>query len=181
MIIALAGRRIDEPDAKTPSFPLAAVPIVRERVRKFLEQQRASVLVSSAACGADLVALEEAGALGLRRRVVLPFAPKRFRKTSVIDRPGDWGPIYDCVLAEVEGRDDLLVLDCSGEEQCYAAVNSAILDDAVALAKAAGEHAMAAIVWDARARGREDLTRAFMHEARSRNLPLSQIATTVAE
>lgn len=181
MIIALAGRRIDVPDAETPGFPLAAVPVVRERVRKLLDEQQATVLVASAACGADLVALEEAGALGLRRRVLLPFAAERFRQTSVVDRPGDWGPIYDRVLAEVEERGDLLILDGSGDEQCYAAANSAILNEAIALAQSAGERAVAAIVWDARSRGPEDLTQAFLEEARSRDLPVIEISTTVGE
>ena len=49
-----------------------------------------SVLVCSAACGADLIALQAAGRVSLRRRIVLPFEPSRFRDSSVVDRPGDW-------------------------------------------------------------------------------------------
>jgi hypothetical protein len=65
--------------------------------------------VRSAAYGADLVALEEAGKLGIRRRVVLPFAKERFAK-HVVDRPGNWGEVYDHVIADVETRGDLIVL-----------------------------------------------------------------------
>ena len=32
------------------------------------------------------------------RYVLLPAQPEQFRKTSVTDRPGDWGTLYDKVL-----------------------------------------------------------------------------------
>jgi hypothetical protein len=57
-VIALAGRRIDAIDAKAARFPLQAVPLVRERVSDLLQREHAKALVSSAACGADLIALE---------------------------------------------------------------------------------------------------------------------------
>ena len=68
------------------------------------------VVVSSAACGADLLALEQAGGLGLRRRVVIPFDRERFRAGSVVDRPGDWGGLYDSILDAVGAQGDLVVL-----------------------------------------------------------------------
>ena len=59
--IALAGRRVDAADASEPRFPLASVPLVRDRLHAFFTERPAAALVSSAACGADLVALEVAG------------------------------------------------------------------------------------------------------------------------
>jgi len=94
-VVALAGRRIDLPEAPVPRFPLENVQEVGRRVCEALYEMHAVALVCSAACGADLVALEQAKHLGLRRRVVLPFAPERFRETSVVDRPGNWGSLYD--------------------------------------------------------------------------------------
>jgi hypothetical protein len=44
------------------------------RLRRFFHEQEASALVGSAACGADLLALEIAGELSLRRRVILAHA-----------------------------------------------------------------------------------------------------------
>ncbi len=73
MIVALAGRRIDAEAAQTASFPLANVARVRQELHDLLVKLKPLALVSSAACGADLLALDEAGALGIRRRVVLPF------------------------------------------------------------------------------------------------------------
>jgi len=68
-----------------------------------------------------LIVLSEAGSLGLRRRVVLPFEPKRFRETSVVDRPGDWGTIYDQVIDQVETNGDLVVLGKTDQDDPYAA------------------------------------------------------------
>src|ERR1039458_2039548 len=73
MIFVLVGRRIDLPDAETVRFPLRNVGLVRNRLFALLERQPAGTLVCSAACGADLLALEAAGQLGWRRFVILPF------------------------------------------------------------------------------------------------------------
>src|SRR5215471_3104187 len=90
-VVALAGRRIDVVGETNPRFPLECVPVVRERIREVLQKTRARVLVCSAACGADLLGMEVARELGMGVQVILPTARRTFRKTSVVDRPGDWG------------------------------------------------------------------------------------------
>lgn len=176
MIIALAGRRVDSPEAKDTRFPLLNVGIVRERVRALL-QENAAALVSSAACGADLIALSEAGKLGLRRRVVLPFERPRFRETSVTDRPGDWGPLFDEVLDAVEAAGDLVVLRAGSDDEAYALANRAILDESLALAKTAHQPVRAVLVWDGKSRGDHDLTEDFGVEARKRGMPVTDVPT----
>jgi hypothetical protein len=185
-VVALAGRRVDPPDAGTPRFPPGNVGLVRGRLRLFLEDRRAAALVCSAACGADLLALEAAGALGLRRRVVLPFAPGRFRETSVVDRPGDWGPLYDRVVEAARRAGDLVVLEAAGEgAPAYAAANARILEEALALAGGAvsggapvpAGAALAAIVWEGRPRGPDDATQQFAELARGRGLAVEEVLT----
>jgi hypothetical protein len=46
----------------------------------------AANVVSSAACGVDIIASEVASEIGLRRRIVLPFARDLFHETSANDR-----------------------------------------------------------------------------------------------
>ena len=81
MIIALlAGRRVDAIGAKRTRF--SPEPEGGERVRQRLHAMLISkgsiALVSSAACGADLLALEEAGPLGpSAQKIVLPFSRAR--------------------------------------------------------------------------------------------------------
>lgn len=180
-VVALAGRRVDPPGADTPRFPPGNVGPVRERLRSFLEARRAAALVCSAACGADLLALEAAEALGLRRRVVLPFAPERFRETSVVDRPGDWGPLYDRVLEAARRAGDIVMLEGAGEgAAAYAAANARILEEALALAGGApvpAGAALAAIVWEGRPRGPDDATQQFAELARGRGLAVEEVLT----
>jgi hypothetical protein len=178
MIIALAGRRIDAPGADTSRFPLANVATVRARIRSLLVECQAHAVVCSAACGADLLALEAAGELGLRWRVVLPFARDSFRETSVVDRPGDWGALFDQILDAVELGGDLVVLGYTeGDEAAYPATNRVILEQAGALAEPLRQPIGAVVVWDGAARGADDVTAAFLQEAQHRGLPVWQIPT----
>ena len=166
MIVALAGRRVDGPKAETQQFPSINLISVRERIRAALILRGARSLVCSAACGADLLALDVAGDLRMSRRIVLPFARQRFRATSVTDRPGDWGPLFDRILNEVEATGDVVVLPGTGDDdQAYAAANLTILEEAISLAKPAGAGATAMLVWNGTERGKGDLTAAFMRDA----------------
>jgi hypothetical protein len=175
--LALAGRRIDAEGADTPRFPLSQVDAVRRRLHDLFVSQPIGALVCSAACGADLVALEEAGKLGIRRRVVLPFAKERFRQTSVVDRPGNWGEVYDHVIADVETRGDLIVLPrmVGDEDDAYQAANEAIIQEAETIA-GSGER-MAVIVWEGSARSKSDATDAFRKQAEEAGFTLSVIPT----
>jgi hypothetical protein len=160
-VLALAGRRIDAPETDPPRFPLKNVPMVRERLAALLATEHAEALVCSAACGADLIALEEAERLGLRRRIVLPFPAKRFRETSVTDRPGEWGPLFDRLIASAEAAGDLVVLDVEGnDDAAYAAANQAIISEAETIARATSDctpfRLVAVIVWEGSARAGTD-------------------------
>ena len=168
---------MDAADAQEQLFPLQNVDVVRERVRAMLKGQGATALVSAAACGADLIALSEAGSLGIRRRVVLPFDRDRFKATSVTDRPGDWGPLYDQVLNEVEAAGDLVVGKQTSADEDYAAANLAILDEAIRLGDESNQPVGAALVWDGASRGENDITEKFGEEARQRGLALIEVKT----
>jgi hypothetical protein len=135
-------------------------------------------LVCSAACGADLVALDAADELGIRRRVILPFEEARFRKTSVVDRGAEWGPLFDRIMADLRARNDVVTLEVAdGEAAAYAAANTMILDDAQAVAAEAGDDVVAVLVWEGESRGEDDTTEAFGREAHLRGLPVLQVLT----
>ena len=141
MIIAVAGRRVDAAGAETPRFPLENVALVGRRIDERFEREGATALVSSAACGADLVALTVAGRRGMRRRVVLPFGREKFRETSVTDRPGDWGPVYDRVLDELDVTGDVVTLEGLGDgDAAYLAANDHLLREAEALGATSNRH-----------------------------------------
>jgi hypothetical protein len=161
-VIALAGRRVDAANTDPPRFPLQNVPVVRQRLADVFAAESATALVCSAACGADLLALEEAKQLGLRRRIVLPFPPERFRQTSVVDRPGDWGPLFDRLVATAKAEGDLVVLGDQEGETAYAAANEAIVCEAQAIAQSSTPQGLiAVVVWEGAARAENDATEGF--------------------
>jgi hypothetical protein len=143
-----------------------------------LKAHGATAVVCSAACGADLIGLSEAGQLSLRRRIVLPFGRDKFRGTSVVNCPGEWGKLYDSILDEVEASGDLVVIDTGNEDNPYSATNRAILEEGVALGRANGEPVGAALVWDGESRGANDYTDHFGAEARKLGLEVFEVPTT---
>jgi hypothetical protein len=177
VIVAFAGRRVDAAGAVPARFPPGNADPVAERVRRVLVDERATAVVSSGACGADLIAQQVAGALRLRRRIVLPFDRARFRKTSVIDRGGDWGAVYDRLLGELDVSGDVVELSAGEGDAAYAATNTAILDEATALGRASSSPVLAVIIWDGASRGSSDLTAAFADAARQRGLRVAEVRT----
>jgi hypothetical protein len=173
-VAALAGRLIDRPH--TPRavrrFPLERCPAVRARLRDEFVRRGVRTLVSSAACGADLLALSVAGELGMRRRVVLPRAVRSFKATSVAGRPGAWSDLYDRVIRAVRRANDLVVLPRT--KSPYRAANERLLTEASRLA--AGARPLAFLVWDRR-RKRGDLTAHLHDEARRRRFAVVTIRT----
>lgn len=177
-IIVLAGRRIDAVDVAQPRFPLANIEQVRERLHALFVERGAEVLVCSAACGSDLLALDIAGELGMRRRIVLPFEPERFRRVSVTDRPGDWGRLFDRVLDEV-GLPNVLILTGTGEnDELFHETNAVMLDEALALAdQEYTNRVLAVAVWEGEAREENDFTASFIQLARAHSIEVVGVLT----
>jgi hypothetical protein len=171
LVVVSAGRRVDAPDASTPRFPPQNVPAVQARIQEYLERQRPVAIVCSAACGTDLILLQ--AAQNIPRYVLLPSAPEEFRQSSVIDRPGVWGAIYDEILrvAEVE------VLTLPSGQEGYLIVNDRLLDKAQAVAGDLGTAVTALVIWNQQSRGDDDVTAHFLHQAKQRGLSVSEIST----
>lgn len=186
-VIVLAGRRIDAIGTENPRFPLKNVDRVAHRIHNLLDKLKPQVLICSGACGADLLALKTAYDLGLRRRIVLPFDGSRFRATSVVDRPGDWGTLFDTLFEDACNRNDLVIISSnSDDETAYAAVNERIITEAQTLAteystqdqaEISSDQIMAIIVWDGVPRGKDDLTAHFASQARKIGMSVLEIDT----
>jgi hypothetical protein len=176
VIVALAGRRIDAPDAAMTRFPLSCVPVVRDRIASALREAGARVLVSAAACGADLIALSAAEELGLLRRIVLPSSIAAFRANSVADRPGAWTGLFDRMVAEARSSGDLELLDLRATRgAAYLETNTAILNRALALDHESGQQVGAFAVWDGPLTGHTDYTRDFVETAQRLHIQVTAI------
>ena len=172
-VIVEAGRRVDAPGAEVARFPSSNVGEVRQRIQQILTREKPVAFVSSAACGADLLALDVAGDMHIRRYVLLPSPPEQFRKTSVTDRPGDWGVLYDKVLKTAS----IGVLKVADSQEGYLQTNLKLLDQAEALARKYHTSTKALVIWNETSRGPDDVTGHFLAQAKLRKIPALEIPT----
>jgi hypothetical protein len=191
MIIALAGRRIDEKGSDTKRFPIQNVQLVRNRLKNLfknlIEERDAKGIISSAACGSDLIALDLAEELGLHRRIVLSSEPEKFRQTSVIDRPGNWGEVFDKIYQMLDESGNVIVMKSyEDNDQLYLETNKKILDEADSFANEvdcesmtdnSNNRVLTVIVWEGSSRGENDITADFANTSRARNLEVIEILT----
>jgi hypothetical protein len=75
----------------------------------------------------------------------------------VTDRPGNWGPLFDRLVAAAETAGDLVTLSSTGDDDAaYAAANEVIIKEAEALAGSTSDgvrlRLVAVIVWEGSAR-----------------------------
>jgi hypothetical protein len=181
-IVAVAGRRVDAADTQTTRFPHGNVDAVRAALSRTLENAATMLVVASAACGSDLLALDAASVLGIRTRIILPFARDVFRETSVVDRPypAYWGNLYDRLIAEARGRGDLIVLDRDRNDPgAYVAANQAIIGEALLAVSEDAPRArpIAVIAWEGAPRGADDATDDFRRTALQRGFTIEQVST----
>ena len=175
-VIAVAGRRIDEEGSPDERFPLAAVRRVASNLEALFHSEGIGTLVCSAACGADLLAVQAALQRGAALRLVLPFGVDDFRASSVIDRPGDWGGLYDRAVDAAARQGGLLVLNGAvGEEAAYAAATRRIVEEAARIAGA--DTAIAVRVWEGRPRANGDATADFAAAADQAGMRVATVWT----
>jgi hypothetical protein len=181
-VICLAGRRIDQANAKPPRFPLENADLVTGRLADLFRRETAVALVCSAACGADILALEEAERQQIRFRVVLPFERLRFRSKSVVDRGEKWGPRFDRLADLASQSDDLLVLDDvnQNDDLLFVSANSRIRLEAAMLARtlsAPSLRLLAVAVWEGQPRPGDDFTWDFLRAAETEGVETRSILT----
>jgi hypothetical protein len=185
-VVALVGRRIDPEPTLTPRFPFDQIDRVSMEIADQLRRSRAVALVCSAACGADLIALETAQKMGLRTRIILPFSAARFRETSVVDRPRPefWGNMFDRVASAARAHGDLVELDIAESDGPYLAASAVVIDEAQKLAgvndheQSRGSVSLVAlVVWEGASRGGDDNTYKFVELAQHSGFQIEQVLT----
>lgn len=177
MVIVSAGRRPDPSGATTARFPVQNVVGVREQIRAELLRQKPEDVICGAACGADLLLLDAAGELGIRRHLVISGTREEFRKSSVADRPGGWEILFDRIV-EAAGREGGVdFLRVAPGLEGYLATNLELLKAAEETAAQRGGGVVALAIWDLKSRGDGDVTQHFIASARSRGHQVIEIST----
>jgi len=185
-VVAVGGRRIDAEPTSTPRFPFDQVGRVGRKIADQLRRTQAVALVCSAACGADLIALETAQKMGLPTRIILPFSAARFRETSVVDRPRPefWGSMFDRVTSTARADGNLVELDAAEADDAYSITNGIIIREAKKLAgikdreRSIGSlRLIALVVWEGASRGSDDHTNKFVQLAQESGFRIEQVLT----
>lgn len=86
-VVAFTGHRIDSPGRARPQFPAVAEREVRAEIARALAKLDAGFGYASAACGSDILFLEEMLRSGGEIQIVLPCSPDEFRIESVDSTP----------------------------------------------------------------------------------------------
>ncbi len=185
MVVALAGRRIDAEDASSPRFPTENIEKIKEKIGLFFIEKKPDWLVSSGACGADLIALDVAGELQINRKMILPFHAETFRSTSVTDRAGDWGNLFDRIYGELKNENNVIDLDYDKDgDDVYEKANFDILNEADKIyselkndnsQSGVGNKKMAMIIWEGKPKNSDDTTDHFRQEAIKRGYEILEI------
>jgi len=168
VIVILAGRRIDAEDAGARRFPVDQIKRVREEIKLFFVENNPHWLVCSGACGADLIALDVTVELNMPAKMILPFDADTFRSTSVTDRKGNWGILFDSIHDELNEKENVIILNFTKDDKdAYEKTNVAILKIADALFKKketfdpAAEKKVALIIWEGAPKNYNDTTDHF--------------------
>lgn len=160
-IVALAGRRIDSSGADIERFPARNAERVQTAIGTELKEHRATTVVSSAAAGADLLAVMAAIKLGVDIRVVLSPDIEEFAKMSVEDRGTYWSEQFKMAISAMPAEHIIRV-----SAQAIALSSETPSRQPIGFA-----------AWDGQPRGDEDFSADFVARAKALGLPIVTIPT----
>ena len=168
VVAALAGRRIDAVGSRVRRFSIDRIDQVRADLKSLFEQEAVELLVCSAACGADLIALDLARKAGIRYRIILPFSVERFRQSSVVDRTGEWGPLFDQLVKDIPDSELIVLPELANDDEAYDHATKEIVRQ-VAMTATPGT-GLAIAVWEGQPRQGIDGTALFLQLAKDAGL-----------
>jgi hypothetical protein len=173
-VAALAGRRVDSENAEYQRFPESECVHVAKKLLNRFYKEKVKHLVCSAACGADILALEAAEKACIPTTIVLPFDHVLFRKLSVSDRPGDWGQRYDQLIKKALNTGNLIELECDNDPSAFLIANKTIIKTAKSLKSL---KKLAFVVWEGKSRGESDYTADFLRLAKENGFEKKSVLT----
>jgi class 3 adenylate cyclase len=98
-VVAFSGHMIDAPGRPRPRFPAGLERDVRDAIRSSLDKLDARYGFCSAACGGDIIFIEEMYRRGAEVEIVLPFRKEDFIPASVAFAGQEWISRFEAALA----------------------------------------------------------------------------------
>ena len=135
-VIVFSGHMIDIPEIETARFPANAENFVRNEIKSVLSKYDDCIAYSSAACGADILFLEEIVHKGGEINIILPHDVDSFKKHSVNTvSEGGWAERFDVLLEKASRVVILSQYNDEINEPAYDFTNRFVLGIAIARAK----------------------------------------------
>lgn len=150
-VVVFAGNMIDQPGRPSPRFPKFIEEEVRKEIKNRLNKLNAGFGFSSAACGSDIIFLEEMLKRKAEVNIILPFPMEGFQKASVDIIPGaNWGKRFQDVIKKASRVYVASEQRTTGNEVTYQYSN--ILQDGLSIlrAKLLNTEVKPLVVWNKR-------------------------------
>lgn len=97
-VAVFSGHMIDRP-GRPQRFPHSEIESVRNNLKQVLQSQSVGFGYAAAACGSDLLFLQELEASKGETHIVLPLAEEQFLEASIsIDPDYDWRSVFDVAM-----------------------------------------------------------------------------------
>lgn len=148
-VVLFSGHIIDHKGREKKRFPPEKEEHVRVQTALWLEKQNGQIGFSSAACGSDVIFLEEMLKRGGEINVILPFEKEPFIKTSVdVVSDGNWIERFENVLARANEVKVLSQFNETTLDDDLLFTNLYLYGTAQVRAERAGTDLKTLLVWD---------------------------------
>jgi class 3 adenylate cyclase len=178
-VVVFSGHMLDQPGRKRPRFPLSSEKKAAGEIAAVLKRLDARIGFASAACGADILFLEEMLRLGGEINVILPFEKEAFAETSVDIIPGgDWQRRFNRVLKQAKTVITASEHRFSGNPVAYQYANSLQHGMAILRARMLDTDVIPMVLWDGKPGDGPWGTASFADYITSKGLGLEVIDAT---
>jgi len=150
-VLAYCGHMVDAAGRAAPRFPCEKVGAVRKAIRERLTQHGTLHGFGSAACGTDLLFLEELTKLERTATVVLPFPEADFASLSIgPDWADRWTKVRNAKNVELLPPLQPACPPAADLPRAFGTANREILRRAIEYAERLDEQPVVIAVWDGR-------------------------------
>jgi len=154
-VISFTGHMIDSPSREKQRFPPEIEDRVRNEIALKLDALNAGIAYASAACGSDIIFLEEMLKRGGEIHVVLPFEPETFIHESVdVVTSGNWRQRFEAVLQKAASVSVLGEMNPGNNNQAhFEFANLFLLGAGIVRGQMLGAKVNLLAVWDGERKG----------------------------
>ena len=176
-IVVFTGHMMDRPGRTQPRFPASLEEVVKHEIRAKLDELDARIGFASAACGGDIIFLEQILDRGGEIHVVLPYRDEIFKEDCLTgfqpEAPVDyWRDRFDRLIAQAKTRICLAETRAANNAMASELCNRVYLGLALMKARLEGQTVRMLALWDGWSGDAPGGTRALVNVSQARGVPI---------